>query len=152
MIGIAKGMVTTFKHLFKPTFTIQYPNVKRPLPERSRMSFALGTDESGAPQCKACLLCEKSCPDDAIKIDSEKVEGVPGRVLTRFAIDLGRCMYCGLCVEQCSTQGLRHTGDFENSVVTREETVLVLYAATPESLAAARPLEEPSPPSKEGDA
>ncbi len=75
MIGIAKGMVTTFKHLFKPTFTIQYPNVKRPLPERSRMSFALGIDESGAPQCKACLLCEKSCPDDAIKIDSEKVEG-----------------------------------------------------------------------------
>ena len=74
MIGIAKGMVTTFKHLFKPTFTIQYPNVKRQLPERSRMSFALGIDESGAPQCKACLLCEKSCPDDAIIIESESVK------------------------------------------------------------------------------
>ena len=43
MIGMAKGMITTFKHLFKPTFTIQYPNVKRPLPERSRMSFAKRT-------------------------------------------------------------------------------------------------------------
>ncbi len=95
MIGIAKGMVTTFKHLFKPTFTIQYPNVKRQLPERSRMSFALGIDESGAPQCKACLLCEKSCPDDAITIESERREGAPGRVLKEFSIDLGRCMYCG---------------------------------------------------------
>jgi len=149
VIGIAKGMLTTFMHLFKPTFTIQYPNVKRQLPERSRMSFALGIDEeSGAPQCKACLLCEKSCPDDAIRIESEKLEGVPGRVLTEFRIDLGRCMYCGICVEQCTTQGLRHTGDFENSVTTREDTILVLYHATPEALAAARPL-DPAPGAEE---
>jgi len=151
MIGIAKGMVTTFKHLFTPAFTIQYPNVKRPLPERSRMSFALGADESGAPQCKACLLCEKSCPDDAIAIESTKLEGVPGRVLTKFSIDLGRCMYCGICVEQCTTQGLRHTGDFENTVVTREETVLVLFEASPESLAQAQAL-EPAAVDGEGDA
>ncbi len=62
------------------------------------------------------MLCEKSCPDDAIKIDSEKREDGPGRVLTGFSIDLGRCMYCGICVEQCSTHGLRHTGDFENAL------------------------------------
>jgi len=151
MIGIAKGMVTTFKHLFKPTFTIQYPNVKRPLPERSRMSFALKTDESGAPQCKACLLCEKSCPDDAIKIDSEKREDGPGRVLTGFSVDLGRCMYCGICVEQCTTQGLSHTADFENSVADRAQTILVLYRATTESLVAAPNLDV-APLAEEGDA
>ena len=78
MIGIAKGMAATFKHLFRPTFTIQYPDVKRQLPERSRMSFELKTDEHGSPQCKACLLCEKSCPDNAIVITSEKREDCTG--------------------------------------------------------------------------
>jgi len=151
MIGIAKGMATTFKHLFTPAFTIQYPDVRRSLPERSRMSLALGTDESGAPQCKACLLCEKSCPVEAITIDSEKLEGVPGRVLTRFAVDLGRCMNCGICVENCTSQGLRNTGAFENAVTSREETVLVLYQAAADSSQPATPL-DPEPGDEEGDA
>jgi len=149
MIGMAKGMVTTFKHLFKPTFTIQYPDVKRPLPERTRMSFELKKDANGEPQCKSCLLCEKSCPDDAIKIESEKREDAPGRVLTKFTIDLGRCMYCGMCVEQCSTQGLAHTADFENSTPERAGTMLVLFEAAPGTRTAA-PTLEPTPADKEG--
>lgn len=141
MIGIAKGMATTLKHLFSPTFTIQYPDVKRELPERSRMSFTLDSDDLGEPRCKACLLCEKSCPDDAIKIESEKREDGPGRLLTTFTIDLGRCMYCGICVEQCSTHGLRHTGDFENSSADRNGTMLVLFEATSGPRPSAVPLE-----------
>jgi len=144
VIGMAKGMLTTIKHLFSPTFTIQYPDAKRELPERSRMSFTLMTDENGEPQCKACLLCEKSCPDDAIKIESEKQEGRPGRVLTKFSIDLGRCMYCGMCVEQCSTQGLVHTADFENSTPERAGTILVLFEAPPGERASAPELSDTS--------
>jgi len=137
VIGMAKGMLTTIKHLFSPTFTIQYPDVKRELPERSRMSFTLMTDEAGEPQCKACLLCEKSCPDDAIKIESEKQEGRPGRVLTKFSIDLGRCMYCGMCVEQLTTQGPVHTPDFEKSTPERAGTIMVLFEAPPGERASA---------------
>jgi len=150
VIGMAKGMITTFKHLFKPAITIQYPDVKRPLPERSRMSFALATDENGEPQCKSCLLCEKSCPDDAIKIESEKREDGPGRVLTKFTIDLGRCMYCGICVEHCSTNGLKHTGEFENSTPERSGTMLVLFEAPHGTWASAPSLE--NQPDREEDA
>jgi len=139
--GIAKGMVTTFRHFVRPAITEQYPLEKRTLPERSRMSFGMHLDAQGSPECKACLLCEKSCPDEAIVIDSEKRTDGPGRVLTRFSIDLGRCMYCGICVEQCSTNGLHHTGDYETCSADRADTILVLYEA-PTDRASAPELDE----------
>ncbi len=64
---------------------------------------------------QGCTLCAKSCPNSAITIETEKREDAPGRVLTKFEIDLGLCMYCGICVENCPSNGLRHTGDFENA-------------------------------------
>lgn len=131
MIGIATGMITTLKHFLRPSITEQYPNERPHLPERSRMSFELPVDDSGVPKCKSCMLCARSCPDNAITIESEKREGVPGRVLTKFTIDLGLCMYCGICVENCPSMGLAHTGDFENASPWREDMTLVLFAGEP---------------------
>lgn len=146
MRGIAKGMVTTLRHLFTPAFTIQYPDVKRQLPERSRQSFAMRFDASGQPLCKSCLLCEKSCPDDAIHIESEKREDGPGRRLTRFTIDLGRCMYCGMCIESCSSGALMPTGDFESSTTERSGTILLLHPAQELTPVSAPPLApDPAP-------
>lgn len=130
MIGMAKGMVTTLKHLFRPSFTDAYPFGPKLLPERSRTSFALPLDEDGVPYCKACMLCAKTCPDDAIIIESEKRADGPGRVLTKFTIDLGLCMYCGLCVENCTSSGLHHTGDFETASADKADMTLVLFEAT----------------------
>jgi len=131
--GIGKGMATIFGRMIRPAVTEQYPIHKRQLPERARMSFGMTRDESGAAKCKACMLCERSCPDEAILIESEKREDGPGRVLTKFTIDLGRCMYCGLCVEQCTFDGLHHTGDYENNSTCREDMLLVLYDAALEA-------------------
>lgn len=140
MIGMFKGMATTIGHLFRPTFNAGYPGVPKVLPERSRSSFTLLFDENGAPVCKSCMLCAKSCPDGAITIESDKREDGPGRELRRFTIDLGLCMYCGLCVDNCSSAGLAHTGDFENATPERVDTLLVLYER--EGSPAARPLGE----------
>ncbi len=122
-----KGMATTARHLFMPTFNAGYPGIPKVLPERSRSSFVLPLDDDGLPLCKSCQLCAKSCPDSAIIIESEKAADGPGRVLTRFTIDLGLCMYCGICVEMCTASGLAHAGEFENATHLREETLLVLF-------------------------
>lgn len=127
MIGMAKGMLTTLRFLLRPAATVQYPKVRRELPERSRTMFTLPLDEKGVPACKACMLCAKSCPDGAITMHSEKRADGPGRVLTHYSIDLGLCMYCGICVESCASNGIEFTGDYERATAEKGETVVVLF-------------------------
>ena len=146
MIGMAKGMLTTLRFLLEGPVTEQYPYVKRALPERSRSSFALPLAEDGAPLCKGCMLCAKSCPNHAITMETEKREDGPGRVLTKFEIDLGLCMYCGICVENCASDGLRHTGSYENASFLRDEMTLVLFEGT-----ATTPLDEAPAEDGEGE-
>jgi NADH-quinone oxidoreductase subunit I len=146
VIGIGKGMATIFGKMIRPAITEQYPLEKRVLPQRARMSFGMTRDEDGSAKCKACMLCERSCPDEAIVIESEKRVDGPGRVLTKFSIDLGRCMYCGLCVEQCTSDGLHHTGDYENNSPRREDMIQVLYDISTEPAAiSAPPIDEATP-------
>ncbi len=131
MIGMARGFVTTLGHLVRPAITERYPDVKRELPERSRMSFAMLADEDGSSACKACLVCERDCPDHSITVVADKPAEGGKRVLRRFTIDLGTCMYCGLCVESCPSGALVHTGEFEHAPRHRDETILVLYDSPP---------------------
>lgn len=127
MIGLFKGMATTFSHLFRPTFNQGYPGVPKVLPERSRSHFAVMLEDDSSPNCKACGLCERNCPTGAIGIQSSKVEGVAGRVLDRFEIDLGKCMYCGICVERCPSLGITQTGEFSLATPDKAMTIAVLY-------------------------
>jgi formate hydrogenlyase subunit 6/NADH:ubiquinone oxidoreductase subunit I len=79
--------------------------------------------------CIADHACERVCPVDCIQIEDLKgpkstahnlVTGkdVPKvRHLTRFDIHIGRCMYCGLCVDQCPTGALHFTRQFAGSTL-----------------------------------
>ena len=42
--------------------------------------------------CTACLACERACPIDCIVIDAEKDKPAGGLVMTRFDIDMAKCM------------------------------------------------------------
>ena len=129
MRGIATGMGATMRRFLTPSVNERYPDRKKVLPPRSRMSFELPRDEAGNVHCKSCGLCAKNCPDNAITVESVKREDGPGRELTRLVIDLGVCMYCGLCVENCPSDGIRFTGNFEVSVADRDGTLLVLQTS-----------------------
>lgn len=115
--GMAKGLLTTAKSLFRPTHTVEYPDVKPDLPPRSRGVIALVEEN-----CTVCMLCSRECPDWCIYIDSHKetlpatTEGGRERqrnVLDRFAIDFSLCMYCGICIEACPFDALFWSPEFE---------------------------------------
>jgi len=128
-ITIIIGMRVTFRHLFVPAVTIQYPSVKPELPERERNRLYVNMDD-----CIGCDQCARACPVDCI--DIETVKSVPGDDLgvtsngkkkalwvTKFDIDIAKCCYCQLCVFPCPTDCIYMTDVYEFSEFERENLV-----------------------------
>lgn len=128
--GLVQGFAMTLRHLFRRPITIEYPEQKRTLPERSRARIVLTHDPDGQERCVACYLCAAACPVDCISMQSE--ERPDGRRWARwFRINFSRCIFCGLCEEACPTLAIQLTADYEMcaydwlSLVTEKEDLLV---------------------------
>ena len=120
LIEILKGMILTFRYIFKSKVTINYPHEKGPLSPRFRGEHALRRYPNGEERCIACKLCEAVCPAQAITIEStEREDG--SRKTTRYDIDMMKCIYCGLCEESCPVDAIVQGPNFEFSTETREE-------------------------------
>ncbi len=68
---LAIGMKTTMKEYFTPKSTEQYPENRKTtlhVSPRFRGRLVFVRDENEAYKCVGCTLCEKSCPNDTIKI------------------------------------------------------------------------------------
>lgn len=120
--SIFEGFSITLSHMIRKPVTIQYPDrtdvpVTDLLPERSRSYLRVEMDT-----CTACLLCEKSCPIDCIKITTGKDDEL-GRVMSGFDIDMAKCMYCGLCTEPCPTGAIHFIPTFERAAYSLEEMI-----------------------------
>jgi len=89
--GLAGSYAMTFKHLFRRPITEEYPEYRRPLPERSRARIILTRDPDGDERCVACYLCSAVCPVSCISMDSEERNG--RRYATWFRINFARCIY-----------------------------------------------------------
>lgn len=85
MIGLIKGLHATISHLLTPKVTIQYPEVRRRLPERSRGLIRMRLKPDGtSPRCIACTFCEQVCPSVAIRVVYDQEQ--PGKV---WSLDAG---------------------------------------------------------------
>ncbi len=138
IVTVAAGMKVTFKHLFVPAVTIQYPDVKLELPERERNRLYMNMDD-----CIGCDQCARACPVNCIEI--ETVKALPGEDLgktsngkrkalwvTKFDIDIAKCCYCQLCVFPCPTECIYMTDVYEFSEFKRENLIYDFVTLTPE--------------------
>ena len=124
--SIFEGMAVTFSHLLRAPVTVQYPDkTDIPVPQMLPVRYR-GLLEVQMDICTGCKWCERACPIDCIAIDLAKSAESKKMEMTRFDIDMGKCMYCGLCVEACvveSTGALRHTREFEAAGPTLDALV-----------------------------
>jgi NADH-quinone oxidoreductase subunit I len=135
------GMKITYKHLFMPTVTIQYPDQKRPIPERARNRLYVNMDD-----CIGCDQCSMACPVSCISIETVKsVAGdEPGVTslgtkkrlwVSKFDIDIAKCCYCGLCVYPCPTECIVMTDVYEFSEFERSNLIYNYSAMTAAEIA-----------------
>ncbi len=113
MIGILKGLATTFSTFTRRPVTIQYPTEKHELPERQRSFPVLTWDfDHDEPFCTGCNICVRNCPVDcmtAVMHDNPKyAEGTSERrkIAEKFWIDYARCMRCNICIEVCPFEAI----------------------------------------------
>lgn len=141
------GMSITFRHFFKKSVTIQYPEQRLQLPERERNRIFVNIDD-----CIGCDQCAKACPVSCI--DIETIKAVPGDIvgktgvtsqgkkkvlhISKFTIDFAKCCFCGLCVYPCPTNCIYMTNVFEYSEYKRENLIYNFSTMTPQEAEALR--------------
>jgi len=120
---LLQGLAVTFKYLWKPKFTVHYPEEKTPQSFRYRGLHALRRYPNGEERCIACKLCEAVCPALAITIESDaSADGT--RRTTRYDIDLFKCIYCGFCEEACPVDAIVETRIHEYHMENRGENIM----------------------------
>lgn len=98
------------ENLLNKPATIPYPLARKPVYEATRGRIAL--DEQ---KCILCMICDKRCPTQAIKVDR------PGKTWT---IDRLRCIQCNLCVEVCPKKCLSMGNLYTEPMTARSADVV----------------------------
>jgi len=99
---------TAWKNLVKEPVTIKEP-LKREAAPRYR-----GFHQNKIDECIGCGTCESICQNAAIDlVPVEGIETKDGDSGLRPRIDYGRCCWCALCVDVCTTNSLSLSNHFK---------------------------------------
>ncbi len=108
--GIFSATWSGIRHFFHPRMTLRYPEQKLDLEGTGyKYDAKQGVGLPGfkgrhilfLDKCTGCQLCAIACDGVAVAIDMQKVQ--KGKVQNKKeiwpAVDYGRCVFCGLCVD-----------------------------------------------------
>jgi len=102
--------------LFKKPVTINYPLQRSGMPKgfRGKLKF-------NASLCIGCKMCMRDCPSGAIEIKQTAEKSFIAE------IDLGKCLYCGQCVDSCIKKALDITSEFELAQLDKKKLKVLLH-------------------------
>jgi NADH-quinone oxidoreductase subunit I len=120
---IIKGLGITLRSMFRPKFTMQYPEEKFIPPASYRGRPVLVLDNNGQERCVACGLCSRVCPPLAIEVQAAETEREKERYPERFEINMIRCIFCGFCEEVCPEEAIVMSKDYEMAFANREDAL-----------------------------
>jgi glutamate synthase (NADPH/NADH) small chain len=99
---------TAWKKVFREPVTVKDPLNDRPGAERYR-----GFHKNDLTACIGCGSCEAICENEAIDlVPVEGIETKSGDSGLRPLVDYGRCCWCALCVDVCTTGSLNLTNEY----------------------------------------
>ncbi|MCH8268449.1 MAG: NADH-quinone oxidoreductase subunit NuoI [Acidobacteria bacterium] len=153
--ALASGFKVTFRQMFRPTVTENYPDEAPNFQNRFRGLHVLQRDEAGLEKCVACFLCSAACPSNCIYIEAadntaEQQISAGERYASVYNIDYNRCIFCGYCVEACPTDAITHGHEFElasynvTDLIYRKERLLAQKTTTDQTAAGDPALSMPS--------
>jgi len=127
-VSFFKGFLVTGKQPLKPKVTVEYPEHKRPKPERAHGRHVLNRYEDGMEKCIGCELCAGVCPARCIYVrGADNPPDAPVSPGERYGfvyeINFLRCIHCDLCVEACPTEAITESKLFEFSFTNRDDAI-----------------------------
>jgi NADH-quinone oxidoreductase subunit I len=120
---IIKGLNITLHNMFRPPYTMEYPEVKFDPPASYRGRPVLAMENNGEERCVACGLCARVCPALAIEVQAAETEREKERFPERFEINMLRCIFCGFCEEVCPEEAILMSKDYELAFTNREDAI-----------------------------
>jgi len=99
---------TAWKNVLKDPVTVKDPFNDRPGADRYR-----GFHKNEIQECIGCGTCEDICENEAIDlVPVEGIETKDGDSGLRPRLDYGRCCWCALCVDVCTTGSLTLSNEY----------------------------------------
>jgi NADH-quinone oxidoreductase subunit I len=115
---------SALRHLVRPRMTLRYPEQKLDLEGPGyQFDAKKGVGLPGfkgrhilyLDKCTGCQLCAIACDGVAVAIEMQHVQKSKPQNKKDIwpAVDYGRCVFCGLCVDACPFDALFMTNDYE---------------------------------------
>ncbi len=125
--SLVTGLLITGREFFRPVVTENYPYEVPTMTERFRGHVELiGNEETGKPNCIACMACVRACPSDCISLAGKKMEGDKKKTLTKYVLDFTKCSLCGSCVESCNFNALQFSKEYNLVSFSKDDFIIDL--------------------------